>query len=604
MSSEKFIKFILRVIEETGEVNFYFVENFNSRVGRVKQDKASWWQLAKRLIIAYLIVKQILLAALQYNSYFLAIKMKNLKALINNGESMTFNSSSFQSSNSFFVKLSQLERRILTNEQALGFFGHPFKNMAFSIECAQVFVSAGLIAYYGATFFYCKFIAPVNFSFVRVLADEKRELRHLDRLFDEEHDRAICIAYFTCANEEEESKKPPDPDDERYEMTSNKHQFNNYNRSNYRSFVWLLKRVTRGDSLVPDYRRGNWVAKMRILYTYSNCVLVPVVFFLNRALESAWNQSRLGQTEPATWAALWCHVELNFMCYLQLIMVHVTTFFMFCLSLERSYAALKLGESIERCIIENGRLIHREIGQQKQHNHLAGTIGSLAPTFRLPPLRNTQRTYHQHKRNYCQWEIEQINENLLRIVMEYRIYVRHILPSTHFNSHIVTITTCYLAAMPLFLILHAPYWNTENCITIICFFWLATFWHDSQVMPVCYHNARVKHILRSLFNLMAHITKYDTRITDATKGGNPLIYNPFIVNMIRREIIEPEMFIDKLSIKFFNAPLGYKHLLTMHFWTALLSVYALSVKRSVDDLSTDNLQFISENRASFALIGG
>lgn len=614
MLSEKIVRFAQKIIEELSELNLYHVENFNTRtsratLARLKRVKASWWQLAKRLIMAYLIGKQLLLATLQYNSYFLAIKMNKLMQSTNPGGSKTFNgggSSSGSSSSSgngsskssppSSPKFLELEREIAANEKSLAFFGHPFKNMAFFIECAQVAISAGLIAFYVANSLYSKYIAPLNISLMRVLADEKRELRILEKLIRQERKRAIHMAYYTRFYKQIELHENHDNFDEflEDEMMGNKETTSVFSLYQYKAFILLLKKIIQNDSFIPIYRRPQWLAKLRRLLIQGSLGLLLALSGFYQSTMFIWYKSRLGRIEPATWAAILCHVELASLLVVLAILVHVASCMMLCVFIDLSYAATKLRETMDHCIDENNNLI-REL-RNKQESYLE----TLPTSKRLQTVRIGHNIERQRAKN-SKFEIEQINENLLRVIVDYRLFIRHILPMRKFFSHNVTITACTFIAMPLFFIFHAPYWNRTDCIMLISLFWVAILWHDLQLVPVCYNNARVNLILNGLFKIMAHIAKSDQ---GDDINNNSLTYNPFIVSMIRRETSESKIFIDKLSIKLFNTPLGYRHLLTMHFWAALLSVHAFYAKNSANEAST-SLDFgrIQDAQSRLGLLG-
>lgn len=624
MSLESFIRFILSLIELTSETNLRSEENFDAHpsraaIERIRHAKVTRLQILERIILVYLVGKQLLLVVIQYSRYFLTVELKKL----NSPAEKSFNGSSSSGGGDKRASssLRLLEQVVLANERALEFFGDPFRNMVFFVELVQIILSVSCLVYYISIALYSRFVAPINVSLIRAFANEKRELRLVGKLIEEERRRAIHLAYsirfYRTIDVQAEADLLVDLGDSGFSELRDE-ESDMYTLDQYKSFVCLLNSVQQDNSLIPINRRPKWLAKLRKFYA---CCTACYLFFsfvcAFYALKFIWDSSRLGRTDTKpTVAAILCHLELNLMAYCWLSTLNALCFMVSCVFIDQSFATKKLQESVELCARTNSKRIEEILGERQQ------TQAFPRSPFLWPPIKklnsnttsssrldrpiaaaavriinNRRSKLEKERREEC-LEFKQINQNLLRILMNYRIFVRHILPSKHLYNYVVTLVAVFFIVTPIVLISQASYWKRSQCIIVISFFWLATVWHDSMIVPICCHNARVNLLLKSLFNLMAHVAQFE----QANHNSQVFIYNPLIVTMIRREINQSELVIDKLAIKFFNSPIGYKHLLTMHFWAAILSAYAFYKRNSTGENLADD-HSIRTTRSKLGLFG-
>lgn len=199
--------------------------------------------------------------------------------------------------------------------------------------------------------------------------------------------------------------------------------------------------------------------------------LALVVFHLR--LITIWNKSRLNRTGPPTWAAILCHIELALMAHFLVIQLDIATFLMLSVYLDLSHAVSRLKELFRQNVYLNSvRVEEMHLTSEKENSYnlywaTTRTTATTTTTYflsrQLPIVRAEKCTeWRRRGEKYSKFDIEQLNENILRCILNYRIYVRHILPIRPFYNHCATVTVCLFVVMPLFLIVHAPYWTRER----------------------------------------------------------------------------------------------------------------------------------------------
>lgn len=565
MSPEKLydilIKGALRAFALLMEADYYAAENFDSIITREARDKcrkakASWPQLIKRALLLWCSGLTFLAACVQYAYDYQKITHQLLNSVVN--EYRLPNETSSSQTKKIKQQLHLIEEKIATYETVLKYIGDPFEDLKMFRECFGVFVVSGTLVAFISSTVYFRFIAPLNFSLIRLFLDEKREQRIIDTLIDEVCFKTTVSSYrylILTSRSRNCSLKTTKCGPYAHQITHNltiqadSKQLKNFDLHN--PIAHYLEDLRQQGSFKLPNRKEKWVAVLRRrfavfilsdLYPICTIHILYVLFGYNHV---SMTKNPLFELTSLLIMYIFTITTVS--------VTHTSSCFLHCLASDQSHAATEIIKLVENCVAQN-------------------TIATREFLELSAQLRTEQPILNENSNRLSDY----INQNLTSVIMNYRIFVRQFLPIKHYYSYLVTVTTCFFTIYPFFVILHATYLSNNYRFFIILVYWSSLFWYNCQIFQVCVFHAQVQQLFRHLFYLMAHI---DRNIERFKSMGNRIdakqIYNPFLVLLLRREISNPRLAIDKLSITILGYPVTYKHLLRMFFWVGLLSIYTL-----------------------------
>lgn len=584
-----FLGIMLRIYIEATETNLHLDASFRThseehrlalaaKAARIKLNRK---QLMFRLMASYLCLKQATLMILQYSFEFSAIKYERYKTHLRNG------SSSINVKEQQQQQLTLLENQMLSYRNALKLIGAPFMNMSFVFECMLVFLIWNVVSFYLSKAAYSKFICPFNSSLLRALQGFDREQANITGLIQNE----LYILLESSHMYLSKNFKQPIPISSKIIHIKT-------------SFERYLSKLTSRDfkSIRPTNREPDFIRKIGtiLLSVYSmflfSSILTLIAFV---AYGPAYTECKL---ETSTQAIINLAEFIGFTVISSSVIgiglsVHICAF------IDQIYLVHIMIRDINKCIVENYN-IHRELMKLEsdywQDFHKTNknstpkrcsrrqSKSACAALVRQKSVYSAieQKEEEEASRSSIvgrridqlsqeeRYLIDRMNENLVKILLQYRIFVSQVQPLQHRYSHSILVFTCFYAIYPLYLLLHVPYMPRKSIIALVVQFWLYVVCYDLLAAPICVFHAQCKKLFRNLLRLLAHISEIQTKIT-TIPNYEISIYNPIVISLLRKEIGDPLLSISSVSIKFLSGSFGYKNLLTVNFWTGLLSLYAI-----------------------------
>lgn len=561
-----------------------------------KQIKTKWWHLLHRTIAVYLCLKQFLLVIIHYIYDFHKIQYNKLH------EGDLFSSANRKSSETFSGQnYSQsaliLENRINQIENILIIIGSPWREVSMLVECAQVFLILNTVIYYVITTIYCRFIGKLNISLARFWFDEKREQDNIIELILDEIDKLIQISRHNLVKTVKDYHS--------YVLNKNGvSKTNNNPNSNvkfnpdvqalfeeHHSTVRLLKRLALAGSLQPSNRNLDWIFLTRILYVtlYSIFFLfsflggLVLVFFVPSYIDVPVGDSLTDSI--AFIEVLIMGMESSMLVSLilsQLIVVFV----------DQSYEVHTLKKRIDNCIKTN-EILHQELvimSSNDSHNLGQCTDQKHVPKqqYLAPPQQVFDKQSTSNQSQLIQSHIDSMNENLLNILMTYRIFVRQFQPLRHLFGLLLFLYTSIYVIYPILIIINVPYLSRIKCLVLICLLWSCVVVYNISTSPICLYHAHCNHLFKQLFSLVAHVDEIQAGAFPSPPyvDSNDLCrtYNPSLASLLRKEIHESDLAIRRVSIMILNSQFSFRYVLKVIFWTGILTVYALTSNENVSKL--------------------
>lgn len=607
----KFAKFSVEAYALLTEPNMYpehpYREVRSSKTLRANSTfsaKLTGWQLAKRALVIYICLKHLLMLTIQYVFDILKIRHQRQVFALNGQHHQyqqaisSLNSSwppsnviSEQEKTTLRVRVSLLEEQMTFWKWILKSVGAPFIDIGLVIECSEYFLIMGSIALIVATEVYSRWIGPLDIGLLRRILDKTREQVYIDLLIKEECAKALQSSTWLLVSELlikrfERIEEKVDGICSRPKLIGAVNAASGSRAlrltGNSCTLAELIEHLKRDNSLNLAHHGDNWLNVISMIWTWAVLAMTIGGFALNFSFILIWfkyyYQPSTGLS-PMDWFGF---VEFE-------IIAALVTFFyafcaptMLCVFIDQTYGTKKLRQDLENGIRTN-ELAYEEINMLLEQKH------QFNPNQIF--LQIQDMTIDNESDRYLDEAIERINENMLRIIMRYRLFKRQFFPMKHYYCHAYKVVGVFLTTYPIYVVFHLVYLNGINCLFLIATVWVYILLQNCGSLPVCAYHAQLQHLFNRLFVLMGHVDRIQAQRS---------IYNPRIVSLVRQEVTEPEIEMEKLSVLMFSYVLDYTHLLRLYSWTALLTAYGILVSQRRSD---DNINGASRERMILGIFG-
>lgn len=473
----------------------------------------------------------------------------------------------------------------------LKFVGAPFIRLSALSECAMFYMIFCLLIYYLAPLILCKLRGTLDVNILRVFLDENRELQNLNKLILDECEKIIDESKYYFAAESAKYRSAKNGSHKmaiallsnRKEFLFRRESLDEQNRT-----LELLKKLALKGKLHPANRMPKYIAILAklVLIAWLLCVITYLFSVVTAPMVmGSLLDFQVQFNFPMDVIAIF-EVEFIAIVSVQLLQfwagLHVLVFG------DQMYTVLKLKKMLKQCI-EASCLFH-ELQMTHDYYPRRTYIGSLPSTgLQYDLLASKRMNERRHRSELAEVEImrenfqrglilgeenasriERMNENLLRMLANYRIFVRQFKPLKEFFSQLTFYIQAIHIIYPVILTIHVPYMSRRDCILVIAFLWINTIVHDFAFLSICAYHAQCSHLQKLMFALLARIDQLqDLSLRDS------LIYDPFIVSLLRRELDHLDLAALRISIITFGSPMSYIFILRVYFWMGILSVYAL-----------------------------
>lgn len=620
------------------EMSFRLLTSGETRrsILRTNGFRTRWWNLVHRASVLYLMIKQLITLLFQYAYDIQTLEQARYLKLseqmvVTTTTTTTITTTTMtnhpeQQHHHYHHAQQQQQQQIETNSREFGqanethgvgltrahayessiarwkagldFIGAPFMELSFAVECMVVFVVWNALTLYSVTMIYYKFVGPINLSLFRMLLDEDREQHNVSKLIIEELEKLLfssrCYlakAIFRCSKERRRAPTGRVSTSKAYSATRekmlqvcpsslahlHKETFVSQLFAGHHLIVKLAKRLAINGSLQPANRTPNWLSRISWIYILIYCSFVSVGFPVIPIIFSPYGAKLLFNytvsTAPMDRVSL---IELNLMAYLTLIVAAFGIALLIIVFIDQAYLVYKLRQLTDECVSKNSKILlllvrqqHMGNLQQKQQQQAEKAVISfeqVAEAIKVALNDDWQS---------LEMAFEQINENLIGVLLHYRIFVRQFQPLRHLFSFVAVLMTSFYVLYPIYGLPHLSYMDKSSRKLLVAIFWAFVLWYDCATSPICLYHAQCHHLYKHLFRLLAHV--------DAMQSLGPKevpIYNSHIVALLRREIDDPELAQSRVSITLLGSPLSYKYLLRMHLTTLILSLYAVSLQET------------------------
>lgn len=629
---------------------------------RAHRYRLNWAQLIHRSIIIYLCLKQATLVIFEYFYDFSLMDLEKFKLSLLAEQtsfleqlfsfSISISNSSSRSSSKCFTRdgeevcrtatarLAELENRVSQNGQTLKFIGGPFAQVRLIIQCVQVFLVWVGATYYSCTLIYYRFVGPFNVSLIRVIMDAKREQDNIDQLIWEEIDKLVRldiqnqpliaaesnVSYnFKPLASESSSSGGGGSNRRRKQAGDLSKTIKNYHeRRRQLLIVRSVKRLALTGSLQPPNRQPEWVAKVGVAFaSLYTSFIVAGCFQVSGAFAFVFAQ--YSDHISAAPIDLLCYTETFVLALLLMAISCIGICLLMVVHFDQAYAAYRLSSMIKEASVHFAATFANSCHDLSSQNDWVGhsncdnwpddKASTADQRERHQVVIDLQRTTDDNsvvvatqfrsmliRRSNDYWlryRIEQLNEELVKILLQYRIFVRQFAPIRHFFNFLALLLTCFYFLYPAYGILHVPYMSKGKCLVVTCLIWTYVVWFHQVTIPLCVYHKLCKRVYQDLFHLMAQVIKLQSIGLDRL-----FIFDPQIVTLLQREILNPELAMKKVSVLIFGAPFRYHYLMRMDFWTAFVSIYALSAYETRTSRMVQTSANGDANRSSFISILG
>lgn len=626
------VRSAMRVFNELCETHLDFTSKneFKRQEAPTKEVKRhpTNYQIVFRYLVVYLCIKQLIAAAFQYMYDFTVLEYDRAKVAYEGaqmgGKSMhllvdkvSANWSSFNSLD-LSSHLMRIQNQKAERAQILRGIGAPFIDMTFFIECGLIFSVVSMVCYYAAPMIICKLKGPFSIGLIRVLIDENYDCQNVNQLILDEIEHIIQFS-GQCLTESFKDAYNIYQDGNNMILEQDRSESINYVQSNFalqhsitshNNTVKLLKRLAQSGKLHPANRMPKWISTISFLFKLGwitfgifELVVLFVLIIISDHLKYARMETGLMD--------IISYVEFISLISCGTILAQTWLVLYFYAFVDQYYIVSKLNKRWKTCIEANGRnesLIEDiELSERKprletpfKKDRLTSSLFQTnSPSWNLPfksqhrhSSTNFNRNHQQSYRNSL-WLlddigssggkpiqlpanesaiIEEMNENLLELLASYRIFVGQFKPLKEFFSRLTSYIQAIYILYPLFAIAHVHYIDRYLCILLVGEVFAYVVIYNSTLIPVCAYHAQCKGLQETLFTLLAHIVELQNR--GLTK--NYIVYNPYIVSLLHREIRFPRLALRRISIITYGRPLSYMFVLRVQFWASILAVYALS----------------------------
>lgn len=478
-----------------------------------------------------------------------------------------------------------LLRQVEAARATLKLIGAPFLNAHFIGQIYSIFdVLMGLTSYM-QTYIFLLYFKPFDFSFVRAILNFQKELKYTNLLIRKEvnkfikssqnfaeislGDRVIMFAGLSYRTEEKASEWPESLVD-------------------YTFTIRQLERMTLSGTLMPCNKSPDWIVKLAYLNCLfsisfpSYCLLAQLTMYILFVTVSEYGIEH----DLMDMVAFVEHIAVT------VVMIVAGTFYAYVVSascIDQIYLVINLRKSIEKSVCANKRrfescleLIESGDGHQlaesspRQADSDLGLDNVAYDAVQLglnhwPQIDQLQfgrrKLMPFTKKMQIDLYFTQMNAELLRILMQYKIFVTQLRPSLGGMELPLVFALFMILFVPLVGRIHVPYINQDVKVYIgglALFCALAA--NILVLIPISYLHARCLEIYKPLSSLMAH------SIEVVQHQGIRRIYDRHSIWMLRKELNHPERFAAQFTTNFFGLRVTYSTMLRINFWSGILTL--------------------------------
>lgn len=344
---------------------------------------------------------------------------------------------------------------------------------------------------------------------------------------------------------------------------------------NHNSIVRMVCQLEADGSLRLANRTQKWNATIRYWWTLSSISGLIAVALINLGCIFLWFKNYQVAYNINNAIGF---IEFNLTSGLTLFILVIGGTAIIMVFLDQNYAVLKIIEEFRNCLVENGILFeqietlndlawlereqivlnHPTVVAYEQNNRFLDTL-ILPDLVKKVQLTNGNQSKHKNKKSSIiselssssldkqdnksklETKIEELNRNLLRSLINYRMFKRQFLPVRQYHCYILAIIMAVAIILPIFVVLQASYLTKNNLVLLSGPILLFGCWYDIAHLFICSYHALVRQLFQVLFNLLAQLAKYQVIDLDLQQRRKFLVsvLNPYIIAQFRREIKEP-----------------------------------------------------------------
>lgn len=180
------------------------------------------------------------------------------------------------------------------------------------------------------------------------------------------------------------------------------------------------------------------------------------------------------------------------------------------------------------------------------------------------------------------WHVDtcyiQMNSNLLKCIIYYRVVVAKHLSFQKTFSLAVTSGAGIILTLPLILRVHMPYAppSTHLNISILSFYFsvVCALFVNCLCIPICHIHCRGRDLTKLLENLLAHTVDH----TSYKNMGQ--IYSRHSIMVLLKELSNTERTSNMFATKVFGVTFTYSSLLKLYFWWGVINLSSSNLSTS------------------------
>lgn len=182
----------------------------------------------------------------------------------------------------------------------------------------------------------------------------------------------------------------------------------------------------------------------------------------------------------------------------------------------------------------------------------------------------TKRTNQWNMRHLA----SQLNDNLLFVLVHYRISVSMSKSLGHTTKVTVAGAMILFFVLPVVFLVHEPYIGDQlvrYIYTFICIF--SIFAINFMLIPPCHLHSRSFALYRAMSGLLAHSIQGQSGLE---RRHELAIYDNHLVSLLRRELDDPDRINRDFTISVLGVHVTYSTAVRIHFWFGLIMLAVIN----------------------------
>jgi hypothetical protein len=478
----------------------------------------------------------------------------------------------------------ELKERLQRSTERLDMFGSPWRDLHRTLEIAYFVIIVLAVTSYFVPRYYAHHIRPLESSLVRVVLDAKKEHANINRSICEHADKYLMSSanYFRISQDFINGlfQLESDSDARRQSKTdSSEHSPSTRKARRHSSItasvivaaasagavpvqfdtglaqVLLARNVFKlvlAQRLQPLNRRQHWLdflqSKLVLVHTSLGliglAILVSAVLFYPFVMVDGF---RL-RTGPGDLLFL-AEAVVHSLVLVQLYSIYFLALTSTCIDLIKF--ALDLVDLIDTCRLEIETV-------RQQVSLLVATRLRMAPT--------AEQSRHA-------LAIKRLHEHVMVVLFQFRLFKEQLAAMRHVFSFFLGLILVNMSLTPLLGRLIANEADQQARLAVLQCSVLIIIASDCIVLPVCNLYARCIGIYHRLCQLIAHL---EALLQDNQRAGAAFAVSWLASGMahtywqLRRELMLPDVMLDKVAAQTLFGRVHYGRFLTIHFWCGLL----------------------------------